>query len=432
MANASNYAAGRSFNSRDAVEDREVVVMVTPTEGSDTSTVVSAGTVTKTSSGYVMTVENEGGGTTQYIFDSTGQPVSTNAQENNYSLMMAETTVDPVSSTVSDSGTVYTRGTTVEGKTVYTPSEEENAIVIDSLNAKDQFAIQILKSIFDKTKDPSALSKTQVAYYCEMAYNWAGYMMKESSKSRAIIKDENPSGSIQTEEVTYLEGNTEKLLNNIAAALDKTNAEITLTNTEGGTTTTTTRVAERITVPEMNKLMEEYVKHTPTGTEPSSKTTVGLDDLITAIKGIGSSGGGQTTVDFTDLITAINTTHTQNIGGSGLGRDENHPLYISGGGFPNKDSLAASIPANSISDFLTFNGLGAVGYSSKAAVQGAILGYLAAYEDLASLCSAIVSNLSVSGLFSRLQNSVDGRIKQFASDLKNANSGITIPTGWSL
>lgn len=431
MANASNYAAGGKFNSRDAVEDKGVVVMVTPTEGSDTSTVVSAGTVTQTSSGYVMTVENEGGGTTQYIFDAAGQPVSTNAQENNYSLMMAETTVDPVSSTVSDSGTVYTRGT-VGGKTVYTPSEEENAIVIDSLNAKDQFAIQILKSIFDKTKDPSALSKTQVAYYCEMAYNWAGYMMKESSKSRAIIKDENPSGSIQTEEVTYLEGNTEKLLNNIAAALDKTNAEITLTSTEGGTTTTTTRIAERITVPEMNKLMEEYVKHTPTGTEPSTKTTVGLDDLISAIKGISSSvGSSQTTVDFTDLITAINTTHTQNIGGSGLGRDKNHPLYISGGGFPNKDSLAASIPANSISDFLTFNGLGAVGYSSKAAVQGAILGYLAAYEDLASLCNAIVLNLNANGLYNRLESYIDTRIKawlQAAKDAENRSLTVNTPT----
>lgn len=430
MANTSNYAAGRSFNSRDAVEDREVVVMVTPTEGSDTSTVVSAGTVTKTSSGYVMTVENEGGGTTQYIFDSTGQPVSTNAQENNYSLMMAETTVNPVSSTVSDSGTVYTRGT-VEGKTVYTPSEEENAIVIDSLNAKDQFAIQILKSIFDKTKDPSALSKTQVAYYCEMAYNWAGYMMKESSKSRAVIKDENPSGSIQTEEVTYLEGNTEKLLNNIAAALDKTNAEITLSSTEGGTTTTTTRIAERITVPEMNKLMEEYVKHTPTGTEPSSKTTVGLDDLIAAIKGISSSGGGST---FDGNLTGWPSSGSINIDFSNIGADAQHPLHVTAG-FPSRSNLEAGAIPNPLSPaspfaILTFNEAGNARYT-----------YFTSFLDFlkddtksglaTALASAVLSTLTSTAVYDKISDEIDDRIKawlQAARDAENRSLTVNTPT----
>jgi hypothetical protein len=328
MANASNYAAGKNFNSRDAVEDRGVVVMVTPTEGSDTSTVVSAGTVTKTSSGYVMTVENDGGGTTQYIFDSTGQPVSTNAQENNYSLMMAETTVDPLDSTVANqAGTPYTRGTNAQGEVIYTQGGDPKDINIENLNAKDQFAIQILKSILDKTKDPSTLSKTQIAYYCETAYNWAGYMMKESSQARAVIKDTGAyPTAIEEVPVKYLADNTEKLLNNIAAALDKTNAKITVGQEVD-------LKAERITIPELNKLIgdlktlqENYVK--------DGNNTVGLKDLIstlsttlTSLKTITSIGSINSLPDIEGNInSSVSGTITATLS---RGSNSSNPLYVS-------------------------------------------------------------------------------------------------------
>ena len=197
MAKIANYVAGGSFNAKDAI-DKQIVAMVKPAQAQgEEDAVKAAGIIKQTSNGYMMTVEKkENEGTPQektvqenYIFDAAGDPVSSNAINGGYKLKMADTKATPVDSTVANSaGVVYNRTVSGDGTVTYTEIEGENGIDIDTLNARDQFAIQILRSLLDKTKDPSKLSTTEVAYYCDTAYTWAGYMMKESSQARAIIR----------------------------------------------------------------------------------------------------------------------------------------------------------------------------------------------------------------------------------------------------
>lgn len=290
--------------------------------------------------------------------------------------------------------------------------DEDKKATISSLNPRDYFAQEVMNGFMKNVDKPFSMSDADIYKYTTLAYKIAQSMINVSADNRSTDPEsegEDPSAEVVIDKAT-LNGNTEKLLNNIVAALDKTNAEITV-GTEAGL------AAERITNPQINKLIEEYVAGATAGTK------VGLNDLISAINNISVSGGSATVnVDLSTLVTAINnmgSTRTANIGNSGLGRDENHPIYISGGGFPNKDSLAASIPANSISDFLTFNGLGAVGYSGRAAVKETILGYLNSYADIDALSSAI---------YTKIQGSIDTRIKSWL----NATTIVADGTGWKL
>lgn len=331
MAKIANYVAGGSFNAKDAI-DKQIVAMVKPALDNK---VEAAGIIKQTSNGYMMTVEKkENEGTPQektvqenYIFDAAGEPVSSNAITGGYKLKMADTKATPVDSTVANSaGVVYNRTVSGDGTVTYTEIEGENGIDIDTLNARDQFAIQILRSLLDKTKDPSKLSTTEVAYYCDTAYTWAGYMMKESSQARAIIKDTNSTTNIQEVPVGYLADNTEKLLNNIAAALDKTNAKITVgqeVNLE----------AERITIPELNKLIED-LKTLQENYVKDGNSTVGLKDLIstlsttlTSLKTITSIGSINSLPDIEGNInSSVSGTITATLS---RGSSSSNPLYVS-------------------------------------------------------------------------------------------------------
>jgi hypothetical protein len=189
-----------------------------------------------------------------------------------------------------------------------------------------------------------------------------------------------------------------------------------------------------IALEEFLNLMKAYVSHTPTE-EEDTQDTVGLDDLIKAIKAIKPST--TVNVDLTELIAAITAmgssrtisgnisvdnltdiTGTINIGDNGIGRDSAHPLYISGGGFPTRQSLAASIAADSIHDLLTFNELGGVGYSPLTEVKKAVLGYLNGYANL-------------NALYAALQPSIDNRIREWlqaARDAEGRSLTINTPT----
>lgn len=368
MAKIANYVAGGSFNAKDAI-DKHIVAMVTPaqTQGEE-DTVEAAGIIKQTSNGYMMTVEKKEGTGAQertvqenYIFDAAGEPVSSNAI--GYKLKMADTKATPVDSTVANSaGVVYNRTVSGDGTVTYTEIEGENGIDIDTLNARDQFAIQILRSLLDKTKDPSKLSTTEVAYYCDTAYTWAGYMMKESSQARAIIKDTNSTTNIQEVPVGYLADNTEKLLNNIAAALDKTNAKITVGQEVD-------LEAERITIPELNKLIgdlktlqENYVK--------DGNSTVGLKDLISTLS---------TTLTSLKTITSIGSI-------------------------------------NSLPD---------IEGNINSSVSGTISATLSRGSSASSplYISSNMSNLNFQAI-------ADNRIKLFAAALKESNSSLVIPDAW--
>ncbi len=290
--------------------------------------------------------------------------------------------------------------------------EEVPKATISSLNPRDYFAQEVMNGFMKNIDKPFNLSDADIYKYTTLSYkiaqsmiNVAAYNRKADPQSGSV----DPSAEVVIDKAT-LNGNTEKLLNNIVAALDKTNAEITV-GTEVGLK------AERITNPQINKLIEEYVAGATAGTK------VGLNDLISAISNISVSGGSATVnVDLTTLVTAINnmgTTRTANIGSSGLGRDSSHPIYISGGSFPNKSSLAAEIAYSSVNDFLTFNSQGAVGYSTKTAVKEGILGYLKDYANLSALASAI---------YTSIQSSIDTRIKAWL----NATTIVADGTGWKL
>lgn len=356
------YKAAGEFDAN-AATDKRIVAVVGPVEGEDA--VIGAGIVKKVAGGYSMTVETKQGTETiqkEYVFNASGYPANEETSQAGVRLTMAETNQNPVTSNVSESNIVYTRGSTEEGKTEYDESPEKNAIVIESLNAKDQFAIQILRSILDKVNNPSDLSKNEMAYYSEVAYTWAGYMMKESSEARSVIKNSTPSDSTKTEEVVYLEGNTEKLLNNIAAALDKTNAKITVGQEVD-------LIAERITIPELNKLIE---------------------DLKTLQENYVKDGNN--TVGLKDLIAAINTTLTS---------------------------------LKNITSIGSINSLPDIEGNINSSVSGTISATLSRGSSASSplYISSNMSNLNFQAI-------ADNRIKLFAAALKESNSSLVIPDAW--
>ena len=159
-----------------------------------------------------------------YTFDDSGNPLSSNAR--GLKLMMAKSTLDPNdTNTIGKVDTRYIREVdTTTDKVTYTQDAafDSTEITIEGLNARDQFALQALHGMFHVMEDPSAVSKNEITHYCEAAYTWASFMMKESSNARAVIKDARTTENTQSAEVGYLENNVEKLLNNIVAALDRT------------------------------------------------------------------------------------------------------------------------------------------------------------------------------------------------------------------
>ena len=351
----------------------------------------------KSSNSIVVTIDS-----VQYIFDSQGNPTSKNAITKGYKINMAASLVEAnTTGTVGATSAAFTRSVDAEtGDVTYTPSEildKTYEITIDNLNARDQFALQALHTIMEKIPNPDELSKDEITHYCEASYLWASYMMVESSKARAVIEDADASDNTKTETVGYLESNTDKLLNNIVAAIERNDIKEVVNGSE--------IYSDRIAIPKLMDFLDAYVK--------DGNTTLGLKDLIKAIKDSGGSGSGE--VD-------IKTIPNINIGNTGLGRDADHPIFISGGGFPSRQVLGSVFTEAIIHDFLTFNEAGAVGYSTKEEVKKTILGYLNAYADLAALSTAIYNSIS---------STIDNRIKvwlEAAKDAEDRNLTVNTPT----
>ena len=351
----------------------------------------------KSSNSIVVTIDS-----VQYIFDSQGNPTSKNAITKGYKIKMAASLVEAnTTGTVGATSAAFTRSVDAEtGDVTYTPSEildKTYEITIDNLNARDQFALQALHTIMEKIPNPDELSKDEITHYCEASYLWASYMMVESSKARAVIEDADASDNTKTETVGYLESNTEKLLNNIVAAIERNDIKEVINGSE--------IYSDRIAIPKLMDFLDAYVK--------DGNTTLGLKDLIKAIKNSGGSGSGE--VD-------IKTIPNINIGNTGLGRDADHPIFMSGGGFPSRQVLGSVFTEAIIHDFLTFNEAGAVGYSTKEEVKKTILGYLNAYADLAALSTAIYNSIS---------STIDNRIKvwlEAAKDAEDRSLTVNIPT----
>ena len=334
-----------------------------------------------------------------YTFNSNGQPVSKNAIEAGYNLKMGISQMPSIKKgTVGATTHAVTRSVNDDGDVTYEPSgvlDKTYEITIDNLNARDQFAIQALRGMLEKISNPDEIGKNEITHYCEAAYTWAGYMMTESSKARSVIKDADASDNTKPEEIGYLDTNVEKLLNNIVAAIERNDIKEVVNGSE--------IYSDRIAIPKLMDFLDAYVK--------DGNTTLGLKDLIKAIKDSGGSGSGE--VD-------IKTIPNINIGNTGLGRDADHPIFMSGGGFPSRQVLGSVFTEAIIHDFLTFNEAGAVGYSTKEEVKKSILGYLNAYADLATLSTAIYNSIS---------STIDNRIKAWLEAAKDAEGrSLTVNT----
>ena len=361
---------------------------------------------------------------------------------------------------------------------------EDVNVTLASLEPRDSFAIQILQGLLTGHEQPESYDDASILSICSSAYKWAQGMMQASANFRKLSEgtDPAPTEDQDTEKVNVDMTDTtttDKLLNNIVAALERTDIKTGTTETpahwykigyedvEGAHTDavaqtlpssgdpytgveaaeadgwkwvdvkTASTYAEKISNPEFNTFLDNYVKHTPTSAQDTQQT-VGLDDLINAIKAIGSGQGGSTEVDFSTLIAALNNTQTvairgslptitTNIGNSGIGRDDSHPLYISGGGFPNKDSLAAAITGALMDSVVSFNSSGAVGYTTKAELKNAILGYLNTYADIDALSSAVLTSLTADAIYNKILSKIDDRINAWLNTAKVTINGTDYP-----
>lgn len=246
------------------------------------------------------------------VFDEKGYPKDISSK--NYKLWMASTEMN-----VEQYGSAVRRArkvvTTRSADGTYSTNEdagEGGNIMLSTLTPRDNFAMQALKAIIPTLPDLKNIGDTERTFYCNLAYQWAANMMDRAAQSRADFKDDTAEPTTTGVEVGELETNTDKLLNNLVATLEKTQSVII----DGQQQV----VSERISIPKLMEWLNTYSHHTSTGAG-DTKTTVGLDDLINAIKSI-SSGQGSGEVEITDIPDI-------NIGNAGLGRDSSHPLHIS-------------------------------------------------------------------------------------------------------
>lgn len=159
-----------------------------------------------------------------YLFNNKGEAISQNAL--NYKLMLGQIqqNLSDAGSTVNSSTTIKTSMTRGEDDSIdynTTISDAPSTVLIDQLNARDHFAVQALRAMLEHAPDPSALSDSVMADYCDKAYRWAANMMSAAASTRAVMEDDTASGG-GTEEasVGVLSTNEEKLLNNIIVAIE--------------------------------------------------------------------------------------------------------------------------------------------------------------------------------------------------------------------
>ena len=338
-------------------------------DGTANSNFMGAGICTQGDGGFTMMING-----VVYQFNSKGEglyPLSIR----NWKLMLGE--VETIINTSGNAATSNTTTIVTRGQDGSTTTKVDysktNDVIIDSLNARDEFAVNVLKQLLSSIPNPSAISNNEMNFFCNRAYQWAANMMEASANARGTFTQEASSTTGIPSNITTradissdsLSSNTEKLLNNIVSALERTDYAETISDK--------IVYSERVKVQfsELIDFLNTYVKgdtKTVTDSEgkPSTTTSVlGLKDIIAAIDRLSKSSTGEVS-----------------IGNQGLGRDKDHPFYMTGGGFPTRQALAASLASTAISDFLTFNTDGAVGYSPKAEVKKSILGWLEEYADL--------------------------------------------------
>lgn len=360
-------------------------------DGSENSSFLGAGICKYVSSNlFELTIDSS-----IYQFDGDGNGKSPQSIVGKYKLLFGYIKANLTLSGnafVSDTTTIVTRGddgitnTTVEyGKKSYN--------IIDSLNARDEFAVQALRELMCHIPDPSALSESDMNYYCNIAYKWAANMMQASADARGSFVQETSSSGTSTPTSTSLTpissssltSNSEKIFNNILAVLERTD------NVETISEKSVYSKRVRAQIPELITLLSSYLADT-------DNKILGLKDLISAIKEISNNKSS--------------TTGEISIGDKGIGRDKEHPIYMSGGSFPTKQALASELTSGNIDSFLTFNKNGAVAYSSLSEIKKDILDWLSKFNSLDELYNGVSEGTTVvGGLVSKVSATIDKRVK---------------------
>lgn len=266
MAQAYNYS---NFVYADAVDGQLCAIVGPKSETESTLEVKGTGTAVQKSKGMTIVVEG-----VTYVFNSSGNPISQNAKDAKYTLKMAESNLTGI--TAGSSGitrNVIERSINEETNEIEysapVEDDDDHSVTINTLNARDQFAVRALSEMMSKLDDPSAVSKNEITHYCEAAYKWASYMVEQSSYARALVKDAESTPTTVEEEVIP-ETTQEKLINNIVAAIKKTTVE--------SSGTLESENSQRVSIPKLIEFLNAYVA--------DGQNTVGLKDLISAINSI--------------------------------------------------------------------------------------------------------------------------------------------------
>ncbi len=237
------------------------------------------------------------------IYDASGckvmlASISSNAASSGNAIKSSNTTTVTRSSSGSTTTTVD-----------YSSSSD---IIIDSLNARDEFAVQALKQLLDKVPNPTAVSDSEMSFYCDAAYQWAAHMMEASANARGSFNQQSSSTEVTTTRADVAESslstNTEKLLNNIVSALEKTQGTLNkilefnnnyykngVNITNLGTLVTainslTSAVGSRVSS------VDSAISSNASSISSLSSSVSSLDTRVTALENASSdSGGGDTT-----------------------------------------------------------------------------------------------------------------------------------------
>lgn len=188
-----------------------------------------------------------------YAFNVTG--ASADAASEGYKLLMAKVleNVNPSgnAATGTNSGNIRRDqyGNIIDDGVTY--DDTGKTILIDHQNARDQFATEILNSILQKLEvDPANLDSSARSHYCQVAYDWAANMMTAAANARGVFTDDTEtSASARQEAIGSLENTTDKLLNNLIVALERTDEETTV---EGRKV-----YSKKVTLPDIQSLLDK-------------------------------------------------------------------------------------------------------------------------------------------------------------------------------
>ena len=171
-------------------------------------------------------------GSKQYKFDSQGRGILIEEGAETTTKTQIKIMMATVKNAVNYSGSVVTSSTTVTSKKTrsgYSDGEAEYGDYIksiDTLNPRDQFAAQALRGLLSHIDNPYALSDSEMNLYCNAAYQWAANMMSAAANARGSLEDQTLTDKTRNVAVGELETNTEKLLNNILAELERNDAPV--------------------------------------------------------------------------------------------------------------------------------------------------------------------------------------------------------------